>query len=1065
MVLGARFASCVAAVLGLGFAVFALGGCATSTSPSGGSEFSPDAGSHDAARGDEGFGDDSAPPISVGDDGGQGEQDGTVGPDACDPSACGDGSGGYCGDGVLQAGEQCDDGNSMPGDGCSGTCTIEPGWACPVPGKPCVQIWVCGNGHIDPGEQCDDGNTMSGDGCSSTCQVEPGYVCPNHNGVGGACVKLPAPVCGDGMLEGTEQCDDGNTTSGDGCSSTCQLEPGFTCPTPGAPCKRIEFCGDSILELDIGEQCDDGNMVSGDGCSATCQLEPGYVCPTPGQPCVSTVRCGDGRLGGSEQCDDGNNLSGDGCSATCQLEPGWICPTPGAKCTTVCGDGIVAGREQCDLGALNGAGSACSASCTINAGYACVTSTPPASGDAGADASAPLPTSTCHQTVCGDGIKEGSEQCDDGNRIPYDGCSPTCTIDPKCNGVGTCTSVCGDGLVEPPEQCDLGASNGPESGCSATCQLDPSSGWYCSNVTQPPASTLVIPILYRDMLYWNTTSLPNPPVPSPPGGGHPDFNCGPGLCQSNGNTVAAGIAAAMLGADGKPVFAGVGTPYAVISDPTGVSYCWWYHDSGCSAGGANPYAKLVYLDLAGNPTTLTLTQGASGTYTYANKQFFPIDGLGWNAGMNPQLDTDCEPGLPNAPRNFSFTSELHYVFTYQASVAASAAPAVFNFTGDDDVWGFINNHLVIDLGGVHNPLSASYTLNTANAATLGLTDGGWYSIDLFQAEAHVCRSTYALTLSNFAHLVTQCHDVCGDGIVEGNEQCDPGPAGDAGAADASAPDATTSDGGASGVYGGCNPDCTRGPYCGDGIVQNPPEQCDDGVNLVVYGGTSKQCGPGCRWAPYCGDGVVSNGEQCDNGANNVPASSNPYGSGLCTTACTLAPYCGDGVVEAANGEECDDGPNNGSSGSKCDAMCKLKCGDGIPEPGKACDLGAANNVGGYGGCNPDCTPGPYCGDGVLQNPPEQCDYGTANNTGGYGGCNADCTLGPYCGDGIVQNPPEQCDDGANNVVPAAAYGMGICTTTCMPAPYCGDGVVQPQFGEQCDGPPNCSPTCQKTKAM
>lgn len=65
---------------------------------------------------------------------------------------------------------------------------------------------VCGNHIVEAGEQCDDGNTVSGDGCSSTCQNE-----------------TPA-VCGNGMVEAGEQCDDGNTTSGDGCSSTCQME-------------------------------------------------------------------------------------------------------------------------------------------------------------------------------------------------------------------------------------------------------------------------------------------------------------------------------------------------------------------------------------------------------------------------------------------------------------------------------------------------------------------------------------------------------------------------------------------------------------------------------------------------------------------------------------------------------------------------------------------------------------------------------------------------------------------------------------------------------------------------
>jgi cysteine-rich repeat protein len=77
----------------------------------------------------------------------------------------------------------------------------------------------CGDGVVEPGEQCDDGNTVSGDGCSSTCQLEP-PPCGGGSGSGSG----SGAVCGDGIVEPPEQCDDGNTVSGDGCSSTCQYE-------------------------------------------------------------------------------------------------------------------------------------------------------------------------------------------------------------------------------------------------------------------------------------------------------------------------------------------------------------------------------------------------------------------------------------------------------------------------------------------------------------------------------------------------------------------------------------------------------------------------------------------------------------------------------------------------------------------------------------------------------------------------------------------------------------------------------------------------------------------------
>jgi cysteine-rich repeat protein len=76
---------------------------------------------------------------------------------------------------------------------------------------------ICGNGIVEPGEACDDGNTVNGDGCSAVCTVQPGYNCTGSPSV---CTT----VCGDGIVAGTEQCDDGNNANGDGCSSTCQIE-------------------------------------------------------------------------------------------------------------------------------------------------------------------------------------------------------------------------------------------------------------------------------------------------------------------------------------------------------------------------------------------------------------------------------------------------------------------------------------------------------------------------------------------------------------------------------------------------------------------------------------------------------------------------------------------------------------------------------------------------------------------------------------------------------------------------------------------------------------------------
>lgn len=94
-----------------------------------------------------------------------------------------------------------------------------------------LQTSICGNGVVETNETCDDGNAVSGDGCSSTCQIES---------------------CGDGVINnnGTEQCDDGNTNSSDGCSSTCQIECGSGYTNTNGVC--VLNAGNPALPLALG---------------------------------------------------------------------------------------------------------------------------------------------------------------------------------------------------------------------------------------------------------------------------------------------------------------------------------------------------------------------------------------------------------------------------------------------------------------------------------------------------------------------------------------------------------------------------------------------------------------------------------------------------------------------------------------------------------------------------------------------------------------------------------------------------------------------------------------------
>ncbi len=925
----------------------------------------------------------------------------------------------FCGDGILNGTEMCDDGNIAPGDGCNGTCRTEPFYMCTMPGRPCVSTIICGDGKIIGDEACDDSNTANGDGCASDCKrVEPGYTCPNSAGVGGACMMSAVDRCGDGKLSYGEYCDDGNTNNNDGCSSLCKVDTGYTCPTPGAMCVLIEWCGNG--RLSAGEQCDDGDAMGGDGCSATCVLEANWACPTPGQACVSTIICGDRKITGGETCDDGNTANSDGCSSSCMIETGWTCPSGGVCRPTLCGDGIKVGPEQCDdmnMVASDG----CELDCTLTLptdteadGWVC-----------------PTPGQPCMRTTCGSGGQQGSEQCDDGNNDSGDGCSPFCRKEPICPAAGgACMTSCGDGLLLPIDKtmgqdCDDGNTVSGD-GCSMTCKIE--SGYMCTDMVVTP-TTLTLPVILRDFKAYNAATNP-----------HPDFQQWNG-CES-------GIVQDMLGADGKPAH--------VTSDKLRTTNDYTPDTAG-TLQGIDYFSKWYKDDATYNRTvksTLTFTKLVSGEFQFARADatgnatdgFFPLDGLGW---MDDQAVTTGSPAVSNGTHNFFFTSEVRYWFEYKGGEK-------LDFTGDDDVFVFLNKKLAVDIGGVHGAKNGSVTLNAdgtgttvdqdttcANTRTrtnfaFGMTVGSVYEIVVFQAERHTSKSAYTLTLSNFTATKSTCNTVCGDAVVAGTEQCDRGTAMNTGA------------------YGTCNADCTLPPRCGDAVLQGTIEQCDNGSNLTPYSAVAGSCAPGCKAPGRCGDAILhaAYGEACDQGANNG------MGYGFCTATCLLGPRCGDGIITDA--ETCDDGINNGTSGSACGSTCQKKCGNGVLDAREMCDNGTAMNTGGYGKCNPDCSLASRCGDGVKQMPPETCDDG--KNDGSYGTCTNMCLLGPRCGDGTIQNAAgELCDQGAGNVT--TGYGKGMCLTRCKPAPFCGDRAVDVANGEGCDDgvnsgqPGSCTTNC------
>jgi fibro-slime domain-containing protein len=128
-----------------------------------------------------------------------------------------------------------------------------------------------------------------------------------------------------------------------------------------------------------------------------------------------------------------------------------------------------------------------------------------------------------------------------------------------------------------------------------------------------------------------------------------------------------------------------------------------------------------------------LIDSVRGMYQYNNQTFFPLTGKGYGSEGNK----DCNGNL----ENFSFTMEVHTFFTYSGG-------EVFRFTGDDDVWAFINGQLAMDIGGVHSALSDSIILDNV-ASQLNIQKGQKYPFDFFYTERHTCAADIKITTDLF----------------------------------------------------------------------------------------------------------------------------------------------------------------------------------------------------------------------------------------------------------------------------------------------------------------------------
>ncbi|MBN1778791.1 MAG: hypothetical protein JW816_01040 [Candidatus Buchananbacteria bacterium] len=780
----------------------------------------------------------------------------------------------------------------------------------------------CGNGIVEIGEDCDTGRLGLDDGCSDQCLSQP----------------IATAVCGNGVIETGEQCEpsiDGTVY----CNDANCLWKGVT-NKPG----DIASCGNGVIET--GEQCDPPNSP---GCNDKCLLT-GSV--------SGLSLCGDGLVGVGENCDNGEFLSctdiqtdiscrvgiDPGCfSCTQSSNSSWIACT-GSQCTNTC-------QSSCQP---TGAG-VCSSECLLK------------------DATETGNTNY-NVSICGNGVVEKGESCDDGNNVNGDGCSDICLHEGSQK----------DGRIDPYQS--INSINDGQTYIQAwsTQQSQPEKrgqGLMSIGLGGLPSGAFAVISRWPDC----ASACINAVV-----GGRFSHSANPNTIQDDPSSITLYV----CGGDSQ---CGLSDRVAIA----GTSVTLTNFGDGSVNDEFNLYLPVNYnpIDTDNNPQTPAVPSLLPNTWyrvvvhgSIKDTENKLLSGLNFDdPKFNPSWD-DYNVGQPDSYSWVFKTQDNENICTadqitvepkalslhegqekYLYSSIPLTKPDQCNINGQrlnpyyyDWSWSHIG--LTVDpnkpnnfLQGAEKFLAASYDGCGNGVLERGeLCERQYPNFD-FPAGCNPNTCRWQGTQVCSGSITANC---CGNGIIEAGEECD--------FAGQTLPGSVPNYCGSSCLWTGNSSQDVS--ICGDGKI-GANEQCDFGTE--PNGDDSDGCTDTCQFAgalpgtgAVCGDGQISFGEECDN--NDLAQGKTPVSDGFCTGLNDFPEMpCSSFSDSAANCQQID--PSNAANnhnafcywtGNSCKTRpCLLEwnlnpparfspgnanwylsaCGNGVVEYGETCDDGNTSN--------------------------------------------------------------------------------------------------------------------------